>query len=57
MSQFTDPIAAVEEAEFLAAATSAAHAVVDAKGGILEVMPEDEAKEQGRRILEVCRAT
>lgn len=57
MPQFSDPISAVEEAEFLAAATGAAHAVVDARGGLLEVMPEVEAKEQERRILEVCRAT
>lgn len=53
---FTDLMAALEEAEFLAAATGHDHALVDSASG-LEVVPADEAKAQGRRLLEICVAT
>lgn len=54
---FTDLMAALEEAEFLAAATGHDHALVDSASGFIEVVPADEAKAQGRRILEICVAT
>lgn len=50
MTTFTDPVAAVEEATFLAAQTGRAHAVVSVPDGYA-VLPYHRA--HGMRILEV----
>lgn len=53
MTIFTDALAAVEEAEWLAEQTDKRQAIVT-EGEALSVMPESEARFQRREILEVC---
>ncbi len=49
---FDDPMAALEEAEYLANQSNTPHSVVKASDEMMEVIPERKA--EGRYILETC---
>ena len=53
MNNFTDPGAAVEEAEFLAKEHGVAYAIVGLSSELLRVLPLWNAR--GMNILEICR--
>ena len=51
---FTDPLAAVEEAEFLAKQSGKSHAIVAIDGSCLRVVDRDFALARGLHIVEIC---
>lgn len=54
MTPFTDPLAAIEEAEFLAEQRGKSYAVVAIQGGCFRVVEKAFALDRGLHILEVC---
>lgn len=48
---FTDPQAAIEEAQYLAETLGESHVVVS----VLQVLPQSEASSRGALVLETCR--
>ena len=54
ITMFTDPLAAVEEAEFLAEHLGKSYAVVAVHGGCFRVVEKAYALDRGLHILEVC---
>lgn len=52
--KFTDPLAAVEEAEFLAEQNGKSHAIVAIDGDCLRVVDKDFALARGLHIVEIC---
>ena len=51
---FTDPLAAVEEAEFLAEQSGKSHAIVAIDGDCFRVVDKDFALARGLHIVEIC---
>ena len=54
MSHFTDPMAALEEAEYLAKKERRTMCVVEAEPNMIVVVPKAEAHSMGKIILETC---
>lgn len=54
MSHFTDPMAALEEAEYLAKETKRAMCVVEVEPNMIVVVSKAEARSMGKIILETC---
>ena len=54
MSSFTDPMAAIEEAEYLAKETKRTMCVVEVEPNMIVVVPKAEARSMGKIILETC---
>jgi len=54
MSNFTDPIAALEEAEYLAKQEKRTMCVVEIEPNKIVVVPRAKARSMGKIILETC---
>ena len=54
MSNFTDPMAALEEAEYLAKEEKRTMCVVEVEPNMIVVVPKAEALNMGKIILETC---
>ena len=54
MSNFTDPMAALEEAEYLAKETKRTMCVVEVEPNMIVVVSKREALNMGKIILETC---
>jgi hypothetical protein len=54
MSSFTDPMAALEEAEYLAKAEKRTMCVVEVEPNMIVVVSKAEALNMGKIILETC---
>ncbi len=54
MSNFTDPMAALEEAEYLAKEEKRTMCVVEVEPNMIVVVPKAEALGMGKIILETC---
>ena len=54
MSYFTDPMAALEEAEYLAKEGKRTTCVVEVEPNMIVVVPKEEARNMGKIILETC---
>lgn len=54
MSNFTDPMAALEEAEYLAKEEKRTMCVVEVEPNMIVVVPKREALNMGKIILETC---
>jgi hypothetical protein len=54
MSYFTDPMAALEEAEYLAKEGNRTMCVVEVDPNKIVVVPKEEARNMGKIILETC---
>ena len=54
MSHFTDPMAALEEAEYRAKEEKRTMCVVEVEPNMIIVVPKAEARNMGKIILETC---
>ncbi len=54
MSHFTDPMAALEEAEFLAKEEQRSMCVVEVEPNMIVVVSKRDARSMGKIILETC---